>query len=227
MHAIKRYIRPFVAFSTITALAVTLTGCGASKVKLPDLAGSDLASAKTLITNLGLVPVVTENYSDDVESELVIGTAPPAGIEVEPSSKVTIWISKGPKLVTSANSTMSWTYVSYGDDDWNFASPYIEEGKLHIKFTDVKLMATVKWKDDQKNGYGFGLASITDTFNKTVPLQINWDKQYNGYGKSQDLEVVIPMTDLDVQRPTNLYMKLYAYIDGSDDEVKLDLSITW
>lgn len=227
MPAIKTNIRFFVAFSFIAALVVMLAGCGASKVKLPDLGGSDLSSAKILITNLGLVPVVSEEYSDEVEPELVIGTDPVAGSEVDPSSQVTILISKGPKLVTSANSTMSWTYVSYGEDKWNFASPYIEDGKLHVEFSNVKLMAAVKWKDDQKNGYGFGLASITDTFNKTVPLQINWDTQYNGYGKSQDLEVVIPMTDLDVQRPTNLYMKLFAYIDGSDEEVKLDLSITW
>jgi hypothetical protein len=98
---------------------------------------------------------------------------------------------------------------------------------LHVKFTKVNLQAVVKWKDDQKNGYGFGLASISDTFNKTVPLQINWERQYSNFGQSQAFEVVVPITDLDVQRPTNLYMKLYAYIDGSDEEVKLDLSITW
>jgi hypothetical protein len=223
----KLHIRSLLSITAVTVLAVSLTACGTSKIKVPDLAGSDLDSAKILLTNLGLVPIVTEEYSDDVAEDAVIGTEPNAGFDADPSAQVTILISKGPKLVYSANSTMQWTYVSYGEDEWQFENPYIEDGKLHIKFTNVKLQAVVKWKDEQGNGYGFGLASITDTFNKTVPLQINWERQYSNFGQSQDLEVVVPMTDLDVQRPTNLYMKLYAYIDGSDEEVKLDLSITW
>ena len=216
-----------VGLVLVAALTLSSSACGQSKIKVPDLAGSDLDSAKILLTNLGLVPVVTEEYSDEVEVDFVIGTEPAAGEGVDPSSKVTVVLSNGPSLVTAADSTMSWTYVSYGEDEWNFESPYIEEGKLHVKFSDVKLKAAVKWKDDQQNGYGFGLASITDTFDKTVPLTINWGRQYSSFGQSQDLEVVIPLTDLDIQKPTNLYMKLFAYIDGSDEEVKLDLSVTW
>lgn len=223
----KMRFRTLLSTATIALLTLSLTACGASKTKVPDLAGSDLDSAKVLLTNLGLVPIVTEEYSDDVAEDSVIGTEPNAGIEVEQSAQVTILISKGPKLVYSADSQLSWTYVSYGEDDWNFESPYIDEGMLHVKFTKVNLQAVVKWKDDQKNGYGFGLASITDTFNKTVPLRLNWERQYSSFGQSQAFEVVVPVTDLEVQRPTNLYMKLYAYVDGSDDEVKLDLSITW
>ena len=223
----KLNIRSLLSTIVIATLAISLTACGTSKIKVPDLSGSDLDSAKVLLTNLGLVPIVTEEYSDDVEAESVIGTEPVAGSEAEPSAQVKILISKGPKIVYSADSQLSWTFVSYGEDDWNFESPYIDEGMLHVKFTKVKLQAVVKWKDDQKNGYGFGLASISDTFNKTVPLKLNWERQYSNFGQSQAFEVVVPITDLDVQRPTNLYMKLYAYIDGSDEEVKLDLSITW
>lgn len=223
----KIAIRTLAGLAVVAALTLSVSACAPSKVKLPDLAGSDLSSAKILLTGLGLVPVVAEEYSDEVSAELVIGTDPFAGTEVDPSSKVTVLISKGPRLVTAADSTMEWTYVSYGEDDWNFENPYIEEGKLYIKFSDVKLMAKVKWKDDQNTGDGFGLASITDTFDKTVPLTINWQRQSSSYGQSQDLVVVVPLTDLDNQKPTNLYMKLFAYIDGSDEEVKLELSVTW
>jgi hypothetical protein len=219
--------KSFASVATAVVLAMSLAACGSSSVKVPDLSGSDLESAKTLLTDMGLVPLVSEEYSDDVEPNLVVGTDPIAGESLEPSSKVTILVSKGPSLVVSSDSTMEWTYVSYGEDDWNFESPYIENGQLHVKFSDVKLKATVKWKDDQDQGYGFGLASITDTFDKTIPLRINYDRQYSSFGQSQDLEVVVPLTDLDVQKPTNLFLKLFAYIDGSDEEVKLDLSITW
>jgi len=208
-------------------LTATLTACSSPKAKVPDLSGSDLASAKTLLTNLGFVPTVEEIYSDSVDTDLVVRTKPQSGSEVDPNSKVTVIISKGPKTVQSSDSQLSWTYVSYGEDKWEFENPYIEEGKLHVKFNPVKFMASVKWKDNQNNGYGFGLASITDTFDKSIPLQINWDRQYSSYGQAQSFEVVVPVTDLQVQKPTNLYMKLYAYVDGVDTSISADLSITW
>jgi hypothetical protein len=216
-----------IAVSILLALSIALTGCSAPKAKVPDLSGSDLTSAKAVLTNLGLVPTVQEIYSDTVDADLVVKTKPAFGTEVDPNAKVTIIISKGPKTVYASDSQLSWTYVSYGEDDWNFSNPYIEDGKLHVDFTSVKLMANVKWKDDQDNGYGFGLASITDTFDKSIPLQLNWNRQYSSYGEEQSFEIVVPVTDLEVQKPTNLYMKLYAYVDGSDDEVSVDLSITW
>jgi hypothetical protein len=216
-----------LALVTAVLMTLTLASCSSPKAKVPDLSGSDLASAKTVLTNLGFVPTIQEAYSDKVEADLVIKTKPAFGTEVDTNSKVTIVISKGPKTIYAADSQLLWTYVSYGEDDWNFDHPYIEEGKLHVKFTSVTFMASVKWKDDNENGYGFGLASITDTFDKSIPLQINWDKQYNGYGDEQSFEIVVPVTDLEVQKPTNLYLKLYAFIDGTDDEVSADLSITW
>ena len=222
----KNITKALAVLSSVV-LTIALSACSTPKAKVPDLSGSDVVSAKAVLTNLGFVPTVEEAYSDKVDEDLVIKTKPAFGEEVDPNSKVTIVISKGPKVVYSADSQLSWTYVSYGDDEWNFDNPYIEEGKLHVNFTSVKFMASVKWKDDLENGHGFGLASITDTFDKSIPLQINWDKQYNGYGDEQSFEVVVPVTDLEVQKPTNLYMKLYAYVDGSYDEISADLSITW
>jgi len=217
----------YMLVSITLALSVALTGCSTPKAKVPDLSGSDLTSAKAVLTNLGFVPTVQEIYSDKVNEDLVVKTKPAFGTEVDPNTKVTIIISKGPKTVYSSDSQLTWTYLSYGEDKWNFTNPYIEEGKLHIDFTSVKLMANVKWKDDLENGHGFGLASITDTFDKSIPLQINWDRQYSSYGQDQSFEVVVPVTDLEVQKPTNLFLKLYAYVNGSDDEISVDLSITW
>ena len=223
MYKTKRTLSLILALSLVSFLSA----CSSPKATIPDISGSDLDSAKTILTNLGFVPTVQESYSDDVEAELVIKTKPAFGREVEPNSKVTIIVSKGPKTILSSDSQLSWTYVSYGEDDWNFESPYIEDGKLHVNFTSVKFMASVKWKDPNENGHGFGLASITDTFDKSIPLQINWKRQYSGYGQKQSFEVVVPVTDLDVQTPTNLYLKLYAYINGSDETISANLSITW
>jgi len=208
--------------------ALLLAGCSAGGVKIPDLSGTDVDSAKTLVTNLGLVATISEEYSDTAETGLVVKTKPPAGNSVEQNTKLEIIVSKGPRIVVASDAQISWTNVSYyGDDDWNFAAPYIEDGELKIKCSDVKLAASVKWRDTQKNGYGYGLASITDTFDKSIPLTINWSKQYVAAGNKQDLEIVIPVTDLDVQKPTSLYLKLYGAISGQDDTVLVTFNITW
>ena len=123
---------------------------------------------------------------------------------------------------------MSWTNVSYyGSDDWHFESPYIDRGKLHINFVKVSLKASVKWKDDNNIGSGFGIASITDTFAKSVPLAINWDQQSHGYGKSQSFEVVVPVTDLEDQKPTTLYLDLYAFVNGASTSIPITIHATW
>ena len=218
----------FLGVFTGLISVLLLAACGAGGVKIPDLSGTDLDSAKTLVTNLGLVATVTEQYSDEVETGLVMKTNPPAGTTVDQSSKLKIIISKGPKMITSKDSQISWTNVSYyGSDDWNFSSPFIEDGKLKINCNDVKLAASINWREDQDNGYGYGLASITDTFDKSIPLKLLWDRKYVSYGQKQDLEIVIPVTDLDVKKPTTLYLKLYGEINGDDDTVYLTFNITW
>ena len=218
----------FLRVIPLVVSVLLIASCSAGGVKIPDLSGTDVDSAKTLVTNIGLVATVSEEYSDTVETGLVIKTKPPAGNTVDQNSKLEIIVSKGPKTVVSKDSQISWTNVSYyGADDWNFESPYIEDGELKIKCTDVKLAASVKWRDTQKNGYGYGLASITDTFDKSIPLTINWGKQYVAAGNKQNLEIVIPVTDLDVQKPTTLYLKLYGAIGGQDDTVLVTFNITW
>jgi len=222
-----KIIKKTTALIGVLILTLVIAGCSTPKAKVPDLSGSDPTSAKSVLTNLGFVPTLEEIYSETVDPNIVIKTKPAFGTEVDPNSKITIVLSKGPKIIQSEDSQLSWTNVAYGQDDWNFENPYIEDGKLHVKFTAVTFMENVKWKDDNENGHGFGLASITDTFDKSIPLQINWEKQYTSYGDEQNFEVVVPVTDLEVQKPTNLFMKLYAYIDGSYDEISADLSITW
>lgn len=216
------------SLAVIAVLALALASCSSPKVKVPDLSGTDVSSAKSIITGLGLVPTVEEEYSDEIEAELVISTDPVSGMEVEPNSKVKIVVSKGPSRIDSADSTITWTYVSsYGKDEWNYYAPYIEDGKLHINCHDVKFSSSVKWRDPQSEGEGFGQASITDTFDKSVPLRIIWKKQSVSYGEKQDLEIVIPVTDLDVQKPTTLYLRLFAEINGEQQDVKLTFTITW
>ena len=213
-------------FLSIVLSLTLLTAC-TSGTKVPDVVGSDQETAKSVIAALGLVPTIEEEVSESVDAGIVIKTVPKSGESLSPGSKISIIVSKGQKRVTSQDSNMEWTFVSYGEDKWEFTNPYIEDGSMFIEFSNVQLMAQVKWKDDQKNGYGFGQASINDTFDKAVPIKILYEDQSHKSGQRQDFVVKIPVSDLNEDKPTTMYLRLFAYINGRDSEINLNLTATW
>jgi beta-lactam-binding protein with PASTA domain/tRNA A-37 threonylcarbamoyl transferase component Bud32 len=64
-----------------------------------DLPGRTRDEVVGALEELGLVPDVREEFSDDVEVDVVIGTDPGAGAEVARDSTVVVVVSKGPDLV--------------------------------------------------------------------------------------------------------------------------------
>jgi beta-lactam-binding protein with PASTA domain/tRNA A-37 threonylcarbamoyl transferase component Bud32 len=64
---------------------------------LPGMAQDEAVAA---LEELGLVAEIQEEFSDDVEAGLVIGTDPGAGAEAARDSTVVVVVSKGPDLVT-------------------------------------------------------------------------------------------------------------------------------
>jgi hypothetical protein len=88
-------------------------------------------------------------------------------------------------------------------------------------------MANVEWRDDNNTGEGFGNASISDTFDKSVPIRIVYDTQSNGSGESQSIVLKIPVTDLEVQRPTTVYLELFANVNGAKDTIELSFNMSW
>ncbi|HEX7134183.1 MAG TPA: PASTA domain-containing protein [Iamia sp.] len=68
---------------------------------IPDgLPGMTQDEAVAALEELGLVAEVEEEFSDDVETGMVIGTDPGAGAEAARDSTVVVVVSKGPDLVT-------------------------------------------------------------------------------------------------------------------------------
>lgn len=70
---------------------------------IPELAGMAQADAEAALTGLDLRPVVTEEFSDDVDKGLVIRSEPPAGQTVPRDAEVGLFVSKGPDLVAVPN----------------------------------------------------------------------------------------------------------------------------
>ena len=74
-----------------------ISGCVSNAVKIPNLHNYDLASAKTVLSDLGLTPFVIEQHSQTIEAGWVIKTNPKAGSDTEPNSGIEVFVSKGPK----------------------------------------------------------------------------------------------------------------------------------
>ena len=220
-------MRKLVAVVASALVILGISGCGPQGVAVPDGSGTDSATANSVLSSLGLIPVEKPSNSDDVELGKVIGTTPPVGTVVDPGSRVEVLVSSGPRILESKDSTIEWFNVSYSMDEWNFYSPTIEDGVLNIEVSSVIFMANVEWRDDNNTGEGFGNASITDTFDKSVPLRIIYDTQSSNSGEAQSLVFKIPVTDLEVQRPTTVYLELYATVNGVDETINLSFTMSW
>jgi hypothetical protein len=207
-------------------LSIFLSGCSSS-IAIPDVAGSDVDTAKAVISSLGLVPTVEEEYSEFIASGLIIRTDPKNGEQLSAGSKILLVLSKGPRRVETKNSTLEWTNLTYGQDKWEFTAPYIEDDTLNIDFSSVVFKAKVEWKDEQENGYGFGQAAINDTFDKAVPLKILYKKQTHSAGQKQDFTVQVPLSDLNESKPTTMYLQLVALVNGYEQDINLTLTATW
>jgi serine/threonine-protein kinase len=67
---------------------------------IPELQGAVPDEAKADLEEMGLVVTLAEEFSDDVEEGLVTRTDPAANTEVPKGSPITLYVSKGPDLVS-------------------------------------------------------------------------------------------------------------------------------
>ena len=199
----------------------------APKVTIPDIAGIELSDAKNVLSSMGFIPAVSEEYNETVGKGLVINTKPAIGSEVSPNSKVTVRMSKGPKKVTSKSSYMHWTYVGRGKDEWVFYSPYIENKILYINCHSVLFGTAFDWKDRYSEGHGGGFASVNDTFAKVVPCEVKYSTQHVDAGKSTGFVISVPLTEITQDRPTDMYFRFGIIVNGVERELLCDVSMTW
>jgi eukaryotic-like serine/threonine-protein kinase len=71
---------------------------GPRPVRVPDVVGLGGEEAQGALDAAGFSPVVTEQYSDDVDAGVVIAMTPVAGTEALPGGEITITVSLGPEF---------------------------------------------------------------------------------------------------------------------------------
>lgn len=224
-----------LATGILLVVALLLTSCASSEsasndtdapvgTSMPDLKGVSVESAEQIVVNNNWIPRVIEESSPTISEGLVTRTNPTEGTLLEPGASVSIYVSSGPALTYVKDAVLEWVNTTNDvADTWNFESPYIYNQKLIINLVDVSLAQDITWKDGGINGTGIGRASITDTFDKTVPIEFycgncKFEKQ-----EIQNLELEIPLGDLDVDKPTQIYVELYA----ETITISLNFNLTW
>ncbi|MBR2952886.1 MAG: zinc ribbon domain-containing protein [Clostridia bacterium] len=123
--------------------------------------------------------------------------------------------------IYASDSVIRWYSVDSVKDEYNLYTPYIENGYLYIDIeTQINASNTVQYR-------GFGSASVTDTYDKVVPIKYEYEKSTVTKGEYQDITIRVPLQDLDVQKPTTLYCKLAVYYAGNHKDINLEFNISW
>ena len=202
-------------------------------IKIPDIEKLDITTAKTLLAGKGLIPKVEYEYHNNYDYDMVIRTEPTIGSDVDEDTPVTLYVCKGPSYYELPDA-VGYMYnvnniddFSWGDDGKprtkGFYTPYVKEGYLYIP---MYLKCTSKYSIEFYED--FGTASINDSFDKTVPIKVIYDnKVVNNKGGVTEFEVKIPLSDLGVQKPTNIYVNFDFYVNYKRETFKAGFDLTW
>lgn len=187
---------------------------------VPNVDGVDENTAKQILIEKGYSPVIV--YEDDNSQPVgcVLGTNPGSGSWLKKGGQVKVFVSAGKTVATS--SVLRWTAVTGSlGDDYEFYNPYVQNNYLYIE------MEMTLQSDYSVLLRGFGTASINDTYDKTVPLEYEYEKVEVTKGETQKITVRIPLSDLEEQRPTTIYFRLSTYNGGRNESINFELDMTW
>ena len=228
----KRLISLLIVF----VCCISLCACASTPtIKIPDIQGLDVDTAKTLLVGKGLIPKIEYVYDNNYDYGIVIKTNPAIGSAVEEDTPVKVFVCKGPAYYELASSLgafsnidgiepfVSWTQAENGIGTKGHTKVWAERGYLYISvYLGCKSEYNVEF-------YGnFGEASINDTFDKTVPIEVIYtSKQIDNTGERTYFDFKIPLSDLGVQKPTNISIRYYLKVDGVRKTGEADFDLSW
>ena len=195
-------------------------------VRMPNLHGLSVEEAKEMLGQLGLLVRTVEKYSDDNVAEgRIMNQSYRAASDVKAGSIVTLTVSKGPIYVYSQHCTWrAWWVKGSEGDNYDFdGMPYICYDELVIP---LKAVMNSKYKHLWR---GYGTASVTDTFDKVVPIVVEYEQEEMKKGEEQRIVIRIPLQYLNVERPTTISTKLEMYYGNKKNEesVRIDFTFSW
>lgn len=217
----------YVYLTPSPTVVLSSSPINAYTVEMPNVKGLSENEAKSILNGMGIHVKTRKEYSNDgVKRGYVLFQDTPAGTPMKQNSIVTLNISKGPIMIQSEQSTWyAWWVKGSNGDDYDFVdgSPYIYEDTLYIS---LKATMNSKYKHLWR---GYGTAAINDTFDKVVPITVGYEQEEMKKGETQKITLVIPLQNLDVDRPTTISTKLEMYYGNKKNEesVRIDFTFSW
>lgn len=194
---------------------------------IPDLSEVSEQNANNILSSMGLIPVVEYKNNAVVDNGAVISTEPSPGQRVDKNSRVTVIVSSGPSQITAKSAYMNWMYISGNKDNWEFHKPYIKNDILYIECPSVVFGAPMEWRDRYNKGIAGGTASISDSFSKAVPFEIDYNEQKVKANQAQSFVIKVPLKDLGEEIPTSLYFKAGITVYGREKNLEFNIAMTW
>ncbi len=215
------FVLLFIVLAVALSVGLSIYFKNKDIVEVPNLSNiSEENGVTTLISN-DLIPNIIYEYNDSIEEGRIISTNPKSDSKVKKNSTVDIIVSKGPQMINAVDSTIQWNNISVAQDTWQFSHPYILDEYLYIRCQPV-FGTSFRWKDG-----GFGVASITDTFSKKVPVTIITENEDVVANETQYITLKVSTKDLDVKKPTTLHMELIGVKDNHDINIEISFTISW
>ena len=194
--------------------------------EIPDVVGQVEARAEQLIER-ACYSVETRQYYTTESREKVVAVEPSPGAILEAGDTVKLMSTKPVEGETrSEDSVGRWSYLGPSEEEWSFRGPFELNGDLYIPI-EAAFSTAMEWRGDNEEGEGFGTAVIVDQFNKEVPVTVQFGKKSVPAGEPQNFTAVIPLTDLDDQTPTKVYIYLAVDVGGTNRNVTAEFTMTW
>lgn len=133
-YVIKQSVKAGEMKEAATSITLTVSS-GKNEITLSDYKGMSLLSARSNITKLGLEAKVVSEYSDTVESGIVIKMSPASGTKVKYGDTVTLYVSKGKESKTTEVPTLAG----------------LTEAEAIAKLEAANLVYSITYEEDNSN----------------------------------------------------------------------------
>ena len=226
----------FVSLIIVFIYCINTSACFAfQETNLPIIKTVKIPDVKTLIISKGLIPKVEYEYNNGYTCDSVIRTEPAIGSEVEEDTSVTLYVCKGPAYYVLSDSVgRMWNIDGIEDFIWQseandghgtkgFSDVWVENGYLNVNmYLGCKSEYDIEFYGD------FGIASINDTFDKTVPIKVLYtSKKVDNNGSLTGFGVKIPLNDLGVQKPTNINIEIDFLVNKERKPFRASFDLSW
>ena len=126
---------PTYTYATVPTYTYTTQPTTSYTINVPDLTGTDAESAKTLLVNCGLVPVIADEFCDFITQGLVTRSEPSAFTEVPRGTRVTVYVSRGQSSMRASNFQYTWqNKVSDSPASAQVEQVFVEGDTLYLDF---------------------------------------------------------------------------------------------